>query len=128
MARVLALVPDLLFGSRLQAAVRRDGYELELIADEPGLRVRLGEEGAGRVAALVIDLTDDGLDGPGVLERLVADGTLGGIGTLGFYSHVDASARRRAESAGFDLVVPRSRMAREAAALVERVAAGAGEA
>jgi hypothetical protein len=38
--------------------------------------------------------------------------------TLGFYAHVDVSARERAEEAGFDLVVPRSRMAREGAALV----------
>jgi hypothetical protein len=31
---------------------------------------------------------------------------------------VDVSVRERAEEAGFDLVVPRSRMAREGAALV----------
>ena len=38
---------------------------------------------------------------------------------LGFYSHVDVETRRRAEEAGFDLVVPRSRMAREMPALVD---------
>jgi hypothetical protein len=36
---------------------------------------------------------------------------------------VDARARERAEQAGFDLVVPRSRMAREGADLVTRLAA-----
>jgi hypothetical protein len=36
---------------------------------------------------------------------------------------VDADTRRRAEAAGFDLVVPRSRMAREGAALVDRLLA-----
>jgi len=41
---------------------------------------------------------------------------------LGFYSHVDAEVRERAERAGFDLVVPRSRMAREGAALVAALA------
>ena len=41
--------------------------------------------------------------------------------TLGVYSHVDVETRRRAEDAGFDLIVPRSRMAREGAALVERL-------
>ena len=41
--------------------------------------------------------------------------------TIGFYPHVDVETRRRAEQAGFDLVVPRSRMAREAAQLVEAV-------
>ena len=39
--------------------------------------------------------------------------------TLGFYSHVEQDVRRAAEAAGFTRVVPRSRMAREAAALVE---------
>ena len=43
--------------------------------------------------------------------------------TLGFYSHVDVPARERAEQAGFDLVVPRSRMAREGAELTSVLAA-----
>ena len=38
------------------------------------------------------------------------------------YSHVDADVRTRAIAAGFDLVVPRSRMAREGSALVDRLA------
>ena len=42
-----------------------------------------------------------------------------GLPALGFYSHVDAETRRAAEAAGIDLVVPRSRMARELPALVE---------
>jgi hypothetical protein len=42
-----------------------------------------------------------------------------GTPTLGFYSHVDVDTKRRAEEAGLNLVVPRSRMAREMPALVE---------
>ena len=38
-----------------------------------------------------------------------------GLPRLGFYSHVEQDVRQRAEAAGFDRVVPRSRMAREAA-------------
>jgi hypothetical protein len=38
---------------------------------------------------------------------------------LGFYPHVQVELRRRAEDAGFDLVVPRSRIARELPALIE---------
>jgi len=49
-------------------------------------------------------------------------GELERIRTLGFYAHVDAHVRRRAEQAGFDQVVPRSRMAREADQLVARLA------
>ena len=70
---------------------------------------------------LVVDLTDAQLDGPALLEELRAAGGLSGLRTLGFYSHVDVRARERAERAGFDLVVPRSRMARDARELVGRL-------
>lgn len=128
MARVLALVPDLLFGSRVQSALAAAGYEVELVASEGLLRERLGDGVGSAVEApvvLVVDLTNPDLDGPALLESLSADGTLAQrTRTLGFYSHVDAAARTRAEQAGFDLVVPRSRMAREGAQLVERLVVG----
>jgi hypothetical protein len=124
MARVLALVPDLLFGSRLRGALRAAGQEVELVGDED----RLGElldDPLTPVEVLVVDLTDEELDGTGIVASLSAGGRLGAIRTLGFYSHVDTAARERAERAGFDLVVPRSRMAREGAELVARLASHA---
>jgi hypothetical protein len=45
------------------------------------------------------------------------------VSVLGYYSHVDKDTREAAEAAGVDLVVPRSRMAREGAALVEGLVA-----
>jgi hypothetical protein len=38
--------------------------------------------------------------------------------SIGFYSHTDVETRRRAIDAGVDLVIPRSRMARELPQLV----------
>jgi CheY-like chemotaxis protein len=131
MARVLALVPDLLFGSRVQSALTAAGHEVELVGDERSLRERLGDrarsrDGAGtlggKAAVLVVDLTNPDLEGAALVEALSADGALARTTrTLGFYSHVDSAARARAEQAGFDLVVPRSRMAREGPQLVERL-------
>ena len=46
--------------------------------------------------------------------------------SLGFFAHVEPEVRERALQAGFDLVVPRSRMAREGAQLVERLLADGG--
>jgi hypothetical protein len=125
MARVLALVPDLLFGSRVQAALTGAGHEVELIADEQRLRAHLTDEATEPATVLVVDLTDDRLHGAGLVAALAREGALGDMRTLGFYSHVDAAARTDAERAGFDLVVPRSRMAREGAQLVERLSTGA---
>ena len=62
---------------------------------------------------MVVDLTDD----PDARIAVTADA---GVPRLGFYSHVQQDVRRRAEEAGFTLVVPRSRMARETAAMVEK--------
>jgi hypothetical protein len=118
MARVLALTADLLFGSRIQGDLAAVGNEVELIADEARLRTRLGETDIPAPDVLVVDLTDAQLDGAGIVEALAGECALDSIGTLGFYSHVDVQARERAERAGFDLVVPRSRMAREGAVLV----------
>jgi hypothetical protein len=118
MARVVALVPDLLFGSQVQGMLAAAGDEVELVGDERHMRDRLGDAAAPAVAVLVVDLTTDALDGPALVEALSGDGALGRTRTLGFYAHVDVSVRERAEEAGFDLVVPRSRMAREGAQLV----------
>jgi hypothetical protein len=121
MARVLALTADLLFGSRIQGDLGAAGNEVELIADEAQLRTRLGKTDKPVADVLVVDLTDERLGGARVVEVLAGEGALSSVGTLGFYSHVDVAARERAEQAGFDLVVPRSRMAREGAELVRRL-------
>ena len=67
----------------------------------------------------------------GEAELVVADldvadpAVLGGleVPVLGYYSHVDVGTRDAAEAAGVDLVVPRSRMARELPRLAERLLA-----
>jgi hypothetical protein len=113
MAQVLAYIPDLLFGSRAQAALVAAGHEVVLVADANGVRERLNGSDV-----LVVDLTDEAAPRVGLIRSLSAEGLLEGVATLGFYSHVEAEVRDAAESAGFDLVIPRSRMAREGAPLV----------
>lgn len=113
--RVLALVPDLLFGSNLAGSLRAAGIDVELIADASAL-----EEHLPAASVLIVDLTGD-LDGAALVESLAASGALRETKTFAFYSHVDVQTRERAQRAGFDLVVPRSRMAREGAELVRGI-------
>ena len=114
MASVVAVFDDLLLGSNVLGMLRAAGHEVRLAggADEAH------PDGA---AVLIVDLASTGFDGVAMVEGLRGAGELGETRTLGVYSHVDAETKRRAEAAGFDLVVPRSRMAREGAALVERL-------
>ena len=118
MARIALLSPDLLFGSKVEGGLAAAGHDVERL--RAPAQARAAASGAD---LLVVDLTHDDYDGAALVESMRAAGELAGLGTLGFYSHVDQRTRERADGAGFDLVVPRSRMAREMAALVERVLA-----
>ena len=114
MARIALLCPDLLFGSKVEGGLGVAGHTVNRFDDEESIRTA-----ASFHDLLVVDLTTDMLDGPALLTSMREQGQLGAVPTLGFYSHVDVDTRRRAEAAGFSRVVPRSRMAREMAALVE---------
>lgn len=118
MARVLAHVPDLLFGSKVQGMLGAGGHEVALVASAPAVDEQIASN-----EVLVVDLTADDVAGIALLEGLRASGSLEGTRTLAFYSHVDADVRARALAAGFDLVVPRSRMAREGSSLVDGLVA-----
>lgn len=117
MSRVLALVPDLLFGSKVQSMLTQAGHETELVTSEP----EVWDQIAG-TDVLVVDLTTDDIDAVVLLDTLKTGGETAGLRTLAFYSHVEADVRAAALDAGFDLVVPRSRMAREGGALVTKLA------
>ena len=121
MARVAALIPDLLFGSKVQSALQTAGHEVDLITGE----LEAWDE-VGGIDLLVIDLTSPDIDGVELFETLATGGELHGVRSLGFFAHVEPAVRERALQAGFDLVVPRSRMAREGAQLVERLLADGG--
>ena len=116
MTRVTALVPDLLFGSKVKAMLEAAGHEVEMAQSETDVWDQI----AG-TDVLVVDLTTDDIDGATLLDTLRTGGEAGGVKALAFYSHVDVDTKRRAEEAGFDLIVPRSRMAREGAELVARL-------
>lgn len=109
MARVVAFIPDLLFGSGVVGTLQAAGHDVVLAGD--GAAVSRELPGAD---LLIVDLTSD------AAQRIETTRSAG-VPTLAFYSHVEADVREAAEDAGFDRVVPRSRMAREGAALVERL-------
>jgi nucleoside-diphosphate-sugar epimerase len=110
-ARVVAFVPDLLFGSNVMGALRAAGHEVRLVSS-------LDETDLHDTQILVIDLTDDATARIAAAQSARAPE---GLRTLVFFSHVEADVRDAARSAGFDLVVPRSRMARAAGELVDQL-------
>jgi CheY-like chemotaxis protein len=119
MARVLALLPDLLFGSKVQGMLAAAGHEVEVISSEPDAWDQIAGSDL-----FIVDLCSDEIDGVGLLDTLSTGGELHGKKTLAFYRHTEVDVREAAIEAGFDLVVPRSRMNREGVALVDGLLAG----
>jgi hypothetical protein len=105
MARIAALVGDLMLASRVQTALEASGHEVEQDTEVP-------DELDG------IDLVVADLD-------VVPPERLGDLGVpvIGFYQHTDVDTKKRAEEAGLALAVPRSRMVRELPELVDRALA-----
>jgi len=98
---------DLLFGSRLAAELTAAGHH-----------VTIGPTPDRAAAAIIADLTHD------------ADARIAALApprppTLAFFSHVETDVRERALAAGIDLVVPRSRIARECPSLLDGLLATA---
>jgi hypothetical protein len=101
MARIVAIEPDLLFASRIEETLAGAGHEVTLSPS-------LGQATLESADLLIADLQ---VENPRALVGL-------GIPVLGFYPHIDAELRRAGAAAGLDLVVPRSRFAREMGTLV----------
>lgn len=93
-----------MLGSKVQETLKAAGHE---VIPAPAIEETTWEG----VDLIVADLD---VENPEALVGL-------GMPVLGYYSHVDVDTRKVAEAAGVDLVVPRSRMARELPELVKRL-------
>jgi hypothetical protein len=107
MARVVSIAEDLMLASRVDGALTASGHHVILARSLDAASF----DGAELVVA-DLDVAD-----PVALANL-------GLPVLGYYSHVDVDTRKRAENAGVNLVVPRSRMNRELPVLVDKLLEG----
>jgi hypothetical protein len=103
-ARVLSISSDLMLGSKVQETLTAAGHE---VVASPSIE----ETTWDGIDLIVADLD---VENPEALVGL-------GMPVLGYYSHVDVATKEAAEAAGVDLVVPRSRMARELPDLAKRL-------
>jgi DNA-binding NtrC family response regulator len=109
-ASVVALLPDLLFGSKVQGMLAAAGHDVTVVGSAAAALEQL--DGSD---LLVVDLCEDAA----ARIELLAPAARDGLKVLAFYLHTDVETRTAALGAGFDVVVPRSRMAREGGALAD---------
>lgn len=104
MARIAAIVPDLMLQSRVVETLRAAGHEVVAVA---------GPDEVSDADLIVADVNE--VDPAAVAAR--------GIPVLGFHQHTNPESKRAAEAAGVRLVVPRSRLMREMPELAEQLLA-----
>ena len=112
-ATVAIIVVDLMFQSRIRAAVEQLGMEPRVADVAPAANIAV----AARPALVVIDLHAAGIDVPAVIRAAKAVGSK----VLAFGRHTEPATLRAAREAGADSVVARSQLVEELPELLRRL-------
>ncbi|MGH9793463.1 MAG: response regulator [Candidatus Acidiferrales bacterium] len=122
MSKVLALVDDLMFQSKILETARHTGAEVKIVGTADAL---LAEAQAESPALVLVDLNARAAPMEAI-ERLRAAGST--VPVVGFLSHVQADLAERARAAGCSEVMPRSKFTQQLAAVLTRANSSAQQA
>ena len=106
MATVAVIGADLMLSTPFTPALDAAGHQVEQSNSLP--------DRLDGIELVIADLDSVDPERLGSLEQPV----------LGFYRHTDTATKERADAAGLELAVPRSRMVRELPELADRLLAG----
>ncbi|HEY8475239.1 MAG TPA: hypothetical protein VIN09_00065 [Chloroflexota bacterium] len=120
--RVVGLMQDLFFASRLEEAARRLGHDVAVArsADEFRAHVSVPPD------LVVVDIGEETLPWEDLVQELKGLPSTEGVPVLAFGPHRDLAARERALQAGADRVVANSQFARELPRLLEQYLSAGG--
>lgn len=117
--RVLAVIPDLFFATKVSATARVSGVELELVPPSRAA-ARLAQ---APPSLAILDLhAKDAVALVGALKAAAPR-----VPLVGFFSHVETTLSDAALAAGADAALPRSQFAVKLAALLSRGLEAVGE-
>lgn len=102
--KVLAVVDDLMFAVKIDAAARQSGVTVEYAKTQ----AEALEKGKSMPSVVLLDLNHNKVDILKLIKAFKKQEDLKKISLLGFISHVDGEKKQAAVEAGCDSVVPRS--------------------
>ncbi|HEX5735249.1 MAG TPA: response regulator [Blastocatellia bacterium] len=105
MLRIGLVVDDMFFVSKIAGAAERAGSRVERIKSLADIDLLATEP----PELVIIDLNSDRLDPVQAIESLKSRPELSRVPVVGFVSHVQVDLIRRAQAAGCDHVIPRSK-------------------
>lgn len=117
-AKILAMVEDLIFTSKIQQAAKLAGVRVEFVQPQDVVQ-RVGEETVG---ALIVDLNHRSGRAMEVVRAVKSGPAAAATRTLGFVSHVQGDVIEAARAAGCDLILARSAFAEQLPELLRKLA------
>ncbi len=102
--RVLAVVSDLFFSSKLIEAAKRCGLTLEFVKDPEEVLEKAKE----KPTLIVFDLNFDAAEPVNLIAKLKGNAGTKGVSLLGYLSHIQVELKQSAQDAGCDMVMARS--------------------
>jgi len=102
--KVLAVVDDLMFAVKIDAAARQSGVTVEYAKTQ----AEALEKGRSNPSLVLLDLNHNKIEILKLIKAFKKDDDLKKVSLLGFISHVDGERKQAAVDAGCDSVVPRS--------------------
>ncbi len=122
--RVLALVSDLLFSSRIEAVAREIGVEVEFVISPQEFSRRVADR---QPHLVLVDTQARGIPWMEMIRRAKADPTTNSVPVLAFGKHTEVDLIRNARLAGCDRFVSNNQFFREMPQLIRQLLRRGGE-
>ncbi len=102
--RVVAVVNDLFFSSKLIEVAKRNGLSLEFVKEEKTLMEKAHE----KPSLIIFDLNFEDVRPLHLIAELKRAPETKGISLIGYLSHIQVELKQKAQEAGCDMVMARS--------------------
>jgi PleD family two-component response regulator len=108
--KILAVLDDLFFSSKIRETAKAIGLGVEFIKNTNGLTQKLQNE---KPSLVIFDLNSKLTSPLETIKELKSSPDLKDVTVLGYLSHVQTGLKEESAKAGCDLVLPRSKFSKE---------------
>ncbi|GJM15254.1 MAG: hypothetical protein DHS20C13_05810 [Thermodesulfobacteriota bacterium] len=115
--RVVAIVDDIFFASKIREAAKSAQVNIEIFKNPDGIIESLTN---AVFTLIIVDLDSKKFNSLKIIEKLKTREDAKDISTLGYLSHVQENLKNEAIKAGYDSVMPRSRFSRELISILKK--------
>jgi CheY-like chemotaxis protein len=114
--KIVAIVDDLFFASKIGETARRAGLTVQFVKTEEEVLQMTGE----RPSLIIVDLNLNSIKPLPLIARLKSNPDLEKTSILAFVSHVQGELKQKAQKAGCDMVLARSSFSQNLPQILKR--------